>query len=312
MGATAVIPTNGLLKQLSQHPVLPLLVASPAFRVEPPPALRDRMEEPKRLSAYLFFYMVEGETTHDVDLRTVELRGGQVLWIQPNQIHRILGGWPEARLWYKMAFDEECLSRLPRHFDFLDDPLGMGMLPASPRLGSCFEGLIEVLGGAETSASVPASPRASASVELVLAYMNVLLTEMNEAYFRGVSAIGPVGGEVDVFLRFKRLVEDWFSEQPSVQRLAGELGVSESRLYAVVSRLSGVSPKAFVTRRTMLEAQRLFYYDRPSVKEVAYRLGFSDPDHFSRVFKRVVGRTVKDFLAGLGDVGGAGFIQTLK
>ena len=290
MATTTVIPTTGLLKQLSQHPVVPLLVASPAFRVEPPPGLRDRMMEPKRLSAYLFFYMVEGETTHDVDLRTVRLRDGQVLCIQPNQIHRILGGWPEARRWYKMAFDEESLVRLPRHFDFLDDPLGMGVFPAGPRLGNCFEGLIGVLGGQV------------ASVDLVLAYMNVLLTEMNEAYFRGTSAVGSMGDEVDVFLRFRRLVEEWHAEQPTVRRLAGAVGVSESRLYAIVSRLSGVSPKAFIMRRTMLEAQRLFYYDRPSVKEVAYRLGFSDPDHFSRVFKRVVGRTVTDFLVDLQDL----------
>lgn len=146
-GTSAIISTTGLLKQLSQHPVLPLLVASPAFRVEPPPELRDRMTEPKRLSAYLFFYMAEGETTHDVDLRTVTLRSGQVLWIQPNQIHRILSGWPESRRWYKMAFDEQCLVRLPRRLDFLEDPLGLGVFPASPRLGSCFEGLIQVLGG---------------------------------------------------------------------------------------------------------------------------------------------------------------------
>jgi AraC-like DNA-binding protein len=193
-----------------------------------------------------------------------------------------------------MAFDEETLRLLPRHFDFLDDPLGMGVFPAGPRLGNCFEGLIQVVGGA-----------ASASVELVLAYMNVLLTEMNEAYFREVSGgrVGAsMGGDLEVFLQFKRLVEEWHAEQPTVLRLAGALGVSESRLYAVVSRLSGVSPKAFIMRRSMLEAQRLFYYDRPSVKEVAYRLGFSDPDHFSRVFKRVVGRTVTDLLADLQDL----------
>ena len=284
---TTVIPTTGLLKQLSQHPVLPLLVASPAFRIEPPPGLGDRMAEPKRLSAYLFFYIVEGETTHDVDLRTVALKGGQVLCIQPNQIYRTLSGWPESRLWYKMAFDEQCLSRLPRHFDFLDDPLGRGVFPASPRMGTCFEGLIQVLGGS------------AASVDLVLAYMNVLLAEMNDAYFREAAAVAPLSGDLEVFLGFKRLVEERYTEQPSVHQLALALSVSENRLYTVVCRLSGVSPKAFIMRRTMLEAQRLFYYDRPSVKEVAYSLGFSDPDHFSRTFKKVMGRTVKVFLADL-------------
>ena len=290
MVTTTVIPTTGLLKQLSQHPVLPLLVASSAFRVEPPPNLRNRMAEPKRLSAYLFFYMADGETNHDVDLQTVTLRAGQVLWIQPNQIHRILSGWPEARQWYKMAFDEQCLGRLPGHFDFLDDPLGRNIFPVSPRLESSFGNLIGLLSGPQGR---------QAPTDLVLAYMNVLLTEMNDAYFRDATPCSSQSRELEIFLRFKRLVEECHTEQPPVHQLATALSVSENRLYTIVRRLSGISPKAFITRRTILEAQRIFYYDRPPVKEVAYSLGFTDPDHFSRVFKKVTGKTVKSFLTGL-------------
>lgn len=281
-----VIPTAGLLRQLSQHPVLPVLVASPAFSVQPPSGLESRMEEPKRLSAYLIFFMVEGLTSHDVDLCRVSLSDGRVLCVQPHQIHRNIGGWPSAHSWYKMAFDGETLRRLPRHFDFLDDPLGVGTFPGGPRLAAGFEALIRVLSGE------------AAAVDVVLAYINVLLTEMNDAYFR-LGAVGPVDPDLQVYLGFKRLVEERFASQPPVHGLASTLSVSDNRLYAVVRRLSGVSPKAFIMRRTILEAQRMFYYDRPSVKEVAYALGFSDPDHFSRVFKRVTGSTATGFIQAL-------------
>jgi hypothetical protein len=35
----------------------------------------------------------------------------------------------------------------------------------------------------------------------------------------------------------------------------------------------------------MLEAQRILFYEKPSVKELAYELGFADPDYFSRLLK---------------------------
>ena len=46
----------------------------------------------------------------------------------------------------------------------------------------------------------------------------------------------------------------------------------------------------------MIEAQRKLRYSNLSVKELAYELGFNDPDYFSRLFKKSTGKSVSDFL----------------
>jgi AraC family transcriptional activator of pobA len=46
----------------------------------------------------------------------------------------------------------------------------------------------------------------------------------------------------------------------------------------------------------MMEAQRKLLYSNLSVKELAYELGFNDPDYFSRLFKKSTGESVSDFL----------------
>jgi AraC-like DNA-binding protein len=50
----------------------------------------------------------------------------------------------------------------------------------------------------------------------------------------------------------------------------------------------------------VLEAKRRLYYsESTSVKELAYALGFNDPEYFSRLFRNVTGQTVTMFLQDL-------------
>jgi AraC-like DNA-binding protein len=46
----------------------------------------------------------------------------------------------------------------------------------------------------------------------------------------------------------------------------------------------------------VLEAQRRLYYSETSVKELAYELGFNDPDYFSKLFKKQTGQSISQFL----------------
>ena len=60
----------------------------------------------------------------------------------------------------------------------------------------------------------------------------------------------------------------------------------------------GVSPMAFVCQRRIREAERLLAQGHLSMKEVAARLNFADPQHFSRVFKRVTGISPSEYAGG--------------
>ena len=65
-----------------------------------------------------------------------------------------------------------------------------------------------------------------------------------------------------------------------------------------------MSPKEFVTNRLILEAQRRLFYSETSVKELAYELGFNDPDYFSKLFKKTTGKSVKQFVESIQDLSG--------
>jgi AraC family transcriptional activator of pobA len=54
----------------------------------------------------------------------------------------------------------------------------------------------------------------------------------------------------------------------------------------------------------MLEAQRKLFYSETSVKELAYALGFSDPDYFSKIFKKNTGKSVTQFVESIQDLSG--------
>ena len=53
--------------------------------------------------------------------------------------------------------------------------------------------------------------------------------------------------------------------------------------------VTGMTCSEFITGRRMAEARRLLKMEDLLIKEIAYRLGFGDPNYFSRRFKRVVG-----------------------
>jgi AraC-like DNA-binding protein len=47
--------------------------------------------------------------------------------------------------------------------------------------------------------------------------------------------------------------------------------------------------------RVLLEAKRLLMYTGKSVTDISGELGFEDPAHFSRFFKKQAGLTAMDF-----------------
>jgi AraC-like DNA-binding protein len=118
------------------------------------------------------------------------------------------------------------------------------------------------------------------------------------AYFTAGSV--PAKERLSKFIGFKVFVENNLTSQPTIKNIAEKLAVSTDSLYQIVRQYSGQSPKEFITNRLILEARRRLYNGGlSSVKELAYDLGFNDPDYFSRQFKKVTGKTVAAFFQDL-------------
>lgn len=92
-------------------------------------------------------------------------------------------------------------------------------------------------------------------------------------------------------------------DQPlRVSVLCSLAGVSRSHFFAQFKTVTGLTPAGFFIRIRMRCAAELLATTSDRIKEVASRLGFEDPLHFSRRFKSVHGVAPRHFREQAGRV----------
>jgi AraC family transcriptional regulator len=91
------------------------------------------------------------------------------------------------------------------------------------------------------------------------------------------------------FLRCKLMVNENPARFASLGDLASAGGVSLPTLHRLFRRYQGVTPYQYLTRQKMNQAAQDLIGTDMLVKEVAAKIGFADPLHFSRVFRNVHG-----------------------
>ncbi|MBX2873477.1 MAG: helix-turn-helix transcriptional regulator [Saprospiraceae bacterium] len=85
---------------------------------------------------------------------------------------------------------------------------------------------------------------------------------------------------------FNQLLERLFRKERSVQAYAEALQVSVPVLNQTIKAFTGLTAREHIQRRILLEAKRQLAYTRQSISELAYELGFEDPNYFWKYFKR--------------------------
>lgn len=81
------------------------------------------------------------------------------------------------------------------------------------------------------------------------------------------------------------------ARQPSLEKLACEVGLSPSRLRHLFKAEAGMSPTKYYRALRIHEAKELMETTFLTIKEIRARLGIRNKDQFTRDFKRLYGRT---------------------
>ncbi len=93
---------------------------------------------------------------------------------------------------------------------------------------------------------------------------------------------------------FKRLLEEHFNQLGKlnihhplqVQELAKTLQLNASYLSQLIKLKTGKPVSQWIAERTLLEAETLLKRTTQSIQEIGYHLGFSEPTHFTKYFKK--------------------------
>lgn len=84
-----------------------------------------------------------------------------------------------------------------------------------------------------------------------------------------------------------------FDQSIRVEDLAEELGMSESSFYDHFKAVTDMSPLQFQKQLRLQEARRLMLSEDLNASTAGYRVGYDDPSHFSREYKRRFGQPPK-------------------
>lgn len=120
-------------------------------------------------------------------------------------------------------------------------------------------------------------------------YMELKVRELFLKLSRELDSNGEMGINLETkeklrYLRgnmFSHLNEDW-----SVERMANEIGLSQSRFFTVYKSFYGSSPISDLIRARMNSAKNMLLYSERRIEEIAVHLGYRNVTHFIRQFKK--------------------------
>jgi AraC-like DNA-binding protein len=87
----------------------------------------------------------------------------------------------------------------------------------------------------------------------------------------------------------REVIEKNFLTLQSLEQIAEECNIDSAYLCRLFKRFGNRSPYQYLMRMKMNLAAKRLRLPNSLVKEIAFELGFNDPFHFSRVFKRIFG-----------------------
>lgn len=99
--------------------------------------------------------------------------------------------------------------------------------------------------------------------------------------------------------QYKELLEKNISEKTRVADYAEMMNISRVTLNKAVMREFGLSAVHLLKQRLLQEVKSDLLFTGLSVKEIAYRLHFSESNHLMRFFKQMTGQTICEFLASI-------------
>lgn len=139
------------------------------------------------------------------------------------------------------------------------------------------------------------------SKEIILTHLDALLRYADRFYKRQFLNRKEINKAL--FTRFKEILNEYFETNlleekgiPAVEWLAGQLGVSHRYMRDTIKAETGKTAVDQINLYLVEEAKNLLLAPNASISETAYKLGFEYPQYFSRLFKKKVGISPKEYI----------------
>lgn len=138
------------------------------------------------------------------------------------------------------------------------------------------------------------------SQDLVISYIEVLLNYSNRFYMRQFITRKQVNN--DTLSKIEILLNDYFEKEdtlnlglPTVEYLASQLNISPRYLSDMLRSVTGQNAQQHIHAKLIEKAKEYLTATNLSVAEIAYKLGFEQPQSFNKLFKNKTNQTPVQF-----------------
>lgn len=272
-----IIPTESF-EEYCRHPLVKAMYLTDVGFF--PKAHHHFMEREEGAEEYILLYCVEGEGYIRVENKKYHLHRQEVFCIPKNRKHQYYADEEQPWSIFWVHFKGENTDCYP-----LEDcrVIRMNSLHAENRIITLFDVLFRVLSCNYTLGNF-------------IYISQVLSLILSEIYFREkVDEASQQNRHITTTVRYMYRHLD---QELKLEDLAEELQLSKSYINASFKKYTGRAPIDFFINLKMQEACKLLKATELYICEIGQKLGYDDPYYFSRIFKKVIGVSPKEYRNG--------------
>lgn len=141
-------------------------------------------------------------------------------------------------------------------------------------------------------------PIDSHSSSVLAANIQLLLEHLDRFYDRQFITRHKVNS--DVVSQFEQNLKAYYAgndavTQPTVGYFADKACLSVGYFSDLIKKETGSNPKDLISQYVIGEAKKRLAQSNDGISEIAYKLGFDYPAHFTRMFKRIAGISPREY-----------------
>ena len=272
-----IIPTESFA-EFVKHPLVKALYLTDVGFF--PSAQHHYRERQEGIEECILIYCVSGKGFIEVEERVFEIAERNVFCIPANKKHRYFSSEENAWSIFWVHFKGETIDYYPvreiRIIDIVSEN-------SNNRIMYFFELLFQVL-------------ERNYTIGNFIYLSQVLSLLLSEIYFREKGKdqnIQNVHLTKIIHFMYRNL-----NQRMTLEEIALEAQLSKSYVNHIFNEYAQKSPIDFLIHIKMQEACKLLKSIDSRVSEVANRVGYDDPYYFSRIFKKVIGVSPRDYKNG--------------
>lgn len=233
---------------------------------------------------YIFVLLTKGSAAVEIDFERKKLTPGDLLILSPWQVH----SKPSDETWladgWMLAFSPELLSESDVR---AIEEYSISLHPFNPGERT-LEDLVTLFNMLERYQKCDTIFKSLGSTikSIIISALDITFNEISDRY-------------MSITLKFRELIDSHLASEKRPAAYASLLNISEVYLNEAVKGTTGLSVGAYIRSRVIVEAKRQLAYTSLTAKEIAYSLGYEDYAYFSKLFRKIVGKSPVDYRKNL-------------